>query len=66
MKIDKKIERRNLRFYIIGYIIFGIILILAIALITSLLMFLSNSHQELLQECINKSHSVPYCQSLLN
>jgi hypothetical protein len=66
MKIDKKIERRNLRFYIIGYIIFGIILILAIALITSLLMFLGNRYQGALQKCVDKGYSSSYCKSLLN
>mgnify|MGYP006910643675 CR=1 FL=1 len=66
MKIDKKIERKDLTFYIVVYIILGFLLLLGIACIISIIIFLSDSYQEALQECVNKGYSASFCRSLLN
>lgn len=66
IKIRRNTERRDLKFYIIGYIIIGIIFFILMALVISLIVYLGDSYQNALEECINKGYDISYCKSLLN
>lgn len=66
IRINRNIERRDLRFYIIGYIVIAIIFFLLFVLIISLVTYLGDSYQKALEECINKGYDISYCKSLLN
>lgn len=66
IKIRRNTERRDLKFYIIGYIIIGIIFFTLMALVISLIVYLGDSYQNALEECINKGYDISYCKSLLN
>jgi hypothetical protein len=66
IKIRRNIERRDLKFYIIGYIIIGIIFFILIALVISLIVYLGDGYQKALEECVNKGYDISYCKSLLN
>jgi hypothetical protein len=66
MKIRRNLENRDLKFYIIGYIVLGIIVTALLLMIISLVTYLGNSYQDALEECINKGYDISYCKSLLN
>lgn len=66
MKIKRKLENKNLRLYIGVYIVLGILLIIAIALIVLLFRSLLSGYQDTLQECVSRGYDITYCKSILN
>jgi len=60
-----QIEKDSI-YLLIGYIVFGVILIIFLVLILYAIRTLGNNYQELLNDCIRKGYSASYCKSLLN
>ncbi|KUK76482.1 MAG: hypothetical protein XD93_0893 [candidate division WS6 bacterium 34_10] len=62
----ENIEKKDLIFFMIGYIVIGIVFLIVVVLIIYSIIHLVDSYQVALEECTNKGYDISYCKSLLN